>query len=358
MYFAFILPNLAGGGAEKAILKTAAALLERDHQVALFLLERRASYAQDPRITVHVLAEKLHRGWLGKRWSAWRLRRALRRQMPDLLVSTLPFADEVAALSGVPNHWCRVANTLSAEVGKLRAASPDKAARRLQRYRSLYGGRPLIAVSGGVADDLRENLGLPSQVVTIPNPFDLAAIRRQAAEPSPNLPTRDYVLHVGRFSPQKRHDLLLDAWLAMPQDLDLVLLTAAEPALQAMIEARGLSARVHVAGFQANPYPWMAGARLLVLCSDHEGLPNVLIESLICGTPVISTDCPSGPREILGTALLSALVPCGDAVSLAQRMQAFLASPPSLAALDLSAYSAERTAEAYEAIARANGSTG
>lgn len=355
MRFAFVLPNLAGGGAEKAVLKTALALVERGHQADLFLLEKRATYAVDRRIQLHIVADKLHRGWLGKRWLAYRLGRTLRRVQPDLVVSTLPFADEVTAMSGVPRHWCCIANTLSAEIDKLKRSSPSKAERRLKRYQALYGARSLIAVSAGVARDLTARLGLASRVATIANPFDLSAIRAQACEPLPFTPEREYVLHVGRFSAQKRHDLLLDAWAALPDERDLILLTESTPALQAMIAERGLSRRVKIAGFQANPYPWMAGARLLVLCSDHEGLPNVLIEALICGTPVISTDCPSGPREILGAALPSALVPCGDTVALARRMQDFLASPPDLSHLDLSAYSAEQAAVAYEAIARAAG---
>ncbi len=355
MRFAFVLPNLAGGGAEKAVLKTALALVERGHQADLFLLEKRATYAVDRRIQLHIVADKLHRGWLGKRWLAFRLGRAVRRIDPDLVVSTLPFADEVTAMSGAPHHWCRIANTLSAEIDKLKQSSPGKAARRLKRYQALYGMRPLIAVSAGVATDLNRRLGLPSRVATIANPFDLPAIRTHAHEPLPFTPAREYVLHVGRFSAQKRHDLLLDAWAALPDERDLILLAEPTPALVAMIAARGLSERVKIAGFQANPYPWMAGARLLVLCSDHEGLPNVLIEALICGTPVISTDCPSGPREILGATLPSALVPCGDAMALARRMQDFLANPPDLTQLDLAAYGAEHAAMAYEAIAREAG---
>jgi glycosyltransferase involved in cell wall biosynthesis len=118
-----------------------------------------------------------------------------------------------------------------------------------------------------------------------------------------------------------------------------------------LITQRALTDRVLVAGFQTNPYQWMSHARLVVLCSDYEGMPNVLIESLICGTPVISTDCPSGPREILGDALPSALVPCGDARALADRIRDFLATPPSIADVDLSAYTIDQTVSAYEILA-------
>lgn len=349
MNFAFVLTNLAGGGAEKAILKLAAALRGRGHGTEVLLLENRIEHAVPPGISVQALGERASHGWLGKRLLAWRLRRQVGHGH-DLVVSTLPFADEVAALANLPRHWCRIANTLGSEIDKLAIVSPAKASRRLARYRRLYGSRPLIAVSTGVAADLRHGLGLASRIETIPNAFDFAAMRQAAAEPVADLPTGHYVLHVGRFAPQKRHDLLLDAWARLPSDCHLVLLAEPDAKLQAMIDARGLTARVRIAGFRRNPYPWLAGADLLVLCSDHEGLPNVLIEALACGTPVVSTDCPSGPRQILA-AFPECLVPCGDAVALAATMVRCLALPPDPARADLSEYGLDRVAEAYERLA-------
>lgn len=353
MRFAFVLTNLAGGGAEKAILKLAAALTGRGHEVEVVLLERHAEHAVPSGVKVHALGKRIARGWLGKRLLAGRLHRHLANRY-DLLVSTLPFADEVTALARLPRHWCRIANTLGAEIDKLAANSPAKGARRLSRYRRLYGSRPLIAVSQGVADDLRQRLRLASRIETIPNPFDFEAMRRAALHSSPNapadLPRQPYVVHVGRFAPQKRHDVLLDAWARLDTDRLLVLLAEPEPKLQAMIDERGLGGRVRVAGFQANPYPWIAGADLLVLCSDHEGLPNVLIEALACGTPAVSTDCPSGPREILA-AFPECLVPRGDTEALAAAIAGALRKPPDPGRADLSAYSVEAVAKAYEALA-------
>jgi len=352
MHFVFILTNLAGGGAEKAVLKTACGLLGRGHRVDLVLLENVADYDMPDAVSCHVLGQHLSHGWLGKRFLAYRLKKCIDRFLPDLVVSTLPFADEVAMLAGVPRHCCRIANTVTAEIDRLERSSPAKARRRRARYQALYGQRPLIAVSQGVATDLRTNLQIKSPVTVIPNPFDLSLIRQMAKEATPDLPNHRYVIHVGRFSGQKRHDLLLNAWQKTPVDIILVLLTQKDEQLVRMIAERGLQERVRIAGFKKNPYPWIARAALLVLCSDHEGLPNVLIEALACGTPVISTDCPSGPREILGEDLPDTLIPCGDAKILAERINQFLTKPPDISNVDLDHFGVERTIEAYEKLAR------
>jgi len=350
MKFVFVVTNLAGGGAEKAIVKLAAALGRRGHQAEVVLLENLVEHAIPEGVKVTALTERASKGWLGKRLLARRLARHL-TDTPDLVVSTLPFADEVAALARVPRHWCRIANTLGSEVAKIAVDHPVKARRRQDRYRALYGRRSLIAVSAGVAADMRDNIGASGRIETVPNPFDFAAIRVASQQAAPGLPSRPYVIHVGRFAPQKRHDLLLDAWQRLDTDRLLVLLALPDPGLQALIDARGLAPRVRIAGFQANPYPWIANADLLVLCSDHEGLPNVLIEALACATPALSTDCPSGPREILA-AFPDCLVPCSDAAALAQAMGRILAAPPDMADVDLAAFDMDGVAGAYERLAR------
>lgn len=354
MRFAFIVPNLVGGGAEKALLKLAQQLIHRDHVVKLILLENQIDHKPPNGVTYTSLTNHLSSGWLQKRLAAHKLRRYILANDPwDLIVSTLPFADEIATLARLPNHWCRIANTLSIEIKQLKHSNPRKARRRMTRYQRIYGSRPLIAVSEGVAADLDQQLQLDTRIEPIPNPFDFNSIRKDASKPCSSCPERPYVIHVGRFAPQKRHDLLLDAWKSLHIPHLLVLLTAPSDKLQSMISERKLENRVLIAGFQTNPYPWIAQAELLVLCSDHEGLPNVLIESLICGTPALSTDCPSGPREILGQEFPQCLVPCGDITALAMAIDHCLASPPDPTNADLSRYSAGNIAQAYEKLAEA-----
>ena len=94
--------------------------------------------------------------------------------------------------------------------------------------------------------------------------------------------------------------------------------------LEALIKKLGLEEDVSLPGFVMNPYAYMARASLFVLSSRWEGLPTVLIEALCCGTPVVSTDCPSGPREILRGGKYGPLVPVGDANALARAIETTL----------------------------------
>ncbi|MFH1044059.1 MAG: glycosyltransferase [Pseudomonadota bacterium] len=358
MNFALIVTNLAGGGAERAMLNIAALLAGRGHGVDMILLEQVIEHTVAEGVSLHVVTSpggKLGHGWLGKRIAAWRLAQLWKkldaRRPIDLTVTTLPYCDEVVRHARLPRVRYRIANTLSAEIDRLARHDPAKARRRLARYRAIYGGQSLVAVSEGVAADLRERLGLSADIATIYNPFDFERIRQLAGVPETDLPKRPYVIHVGRFALQKRHDLLLDAWKLAGLDMDLVLLTDPAAGLSHLIEAKGLAGQVTLAGFRPNPFPWIAAAELLVLCSDHEGLPNVLVEALACGTRVVSTDCSSGPREVLRDELARWLVPMNDAAALAARMCEALREARPRRPDELDAFAAGTVAARYEALA-------
>jgi len=99
-------------------------------------------------------------------------------------------------------------------------------------------------------------------------------------------------------------------------------------ALNSLIQELGISDSVELPGFVENPFSYMAGSAVLALTSWFEGLPNVLIEAMACGTPVVAVDCPSGPREILEGGRYGRLAPVGDAKALAHAIEETLDHPP------------------------------
>jgi glycosyltransferase involved in cell wall biosynthesis len=358
--FLFVTTNLSGGGAERAIINIAKGLLDRGHRSRIVIFENIVSHDVPSGILAALTVEpgsRISTDWIGKRRIARKLRRWFQElpidERPHVIISTLPFADEVVRLSGLDDVWYRIPNTLSAEIDGLRRSSWLKARRRSKRYRRLYSGERVIAVSQGVAHDLARMDIRPVRLETIYNPFDFDEIQKLAAMAEPDLPTDPFVLHVGRFQPQKRHDVLLDAYKTSGLQHRLVLLTQDSGDLRSMIASRGLESRVTIAGFRKNPFPWYLNASAVVLSSDREGMPNVLVEALICGTPVVSTDCPSGPREVLTGEMKNWLVPCGDHNALAAKMVEVVAKRPSI---DPGVYAPFRKERILDAIAGLEGS--
>jgi glycosyltransferase involved in cell wall biosynthesis len=133
--------------------------------------------------------------------------------------------------------------------------------------------------------------------------------------------------------------------------IPLVLLTNHPDKVMRLAARFGVADRVRAVAFRQNPYPWMAHASLVVLSSDYEGFPLVAVEALACGTPVVSTDCPHGPSEILTGALARGLAPMGDPAALAARIRDLLARPPDLAGAEiLSQVEASAIAARYAAL--------
>lgn len=355
MIIYFVITNLWGGGAQKAILKLAETLQKSINEVAVITLEAGSAYEIPPGIRVLSLEAQSKKWgrWFSRRLAAYKLKSLLKKLKPaDLVISTLPYADEVVFLAGIRQHVARVANTLGMELGRMREKSRLRSYLRYRKYQRIYSCPQLIAVSEGVAEDLRGSLHIRNPILVLPNIIEKNDLRLLSACHSDafKFEAKSYILHAARFSPQKRHDLLLDVWMEWTEGPPLVLLTNPTQKLELMIRERNLSHRVFIAGFQKNPYPWYQRAALTVLCSDYEGLPNVLLESLACGTPVVSTNCPSGPSEILRD-YPTCLVPCNDKKSLLKALKRIWESPPSVENYDFSKYSSESVIETLESLA-------
>ena len=219
-----------------------------------------------------------------------------------------------------------------------------------QKIGRVYQGRNVVAVSDAVGQDLVEQFAIrPAQLKTIYNPFDIPALRAAAEEPSQR-PDGDYIIHVGRFHPGKRHDRLIEAYAQSGIDAPLVLLGQGKPEqeqrLRQLAQQLQVADRVLFKGFQKNPLPWIKGARMLVLSSDSEGFGNVVVEALLLDTPVASTRCPGGVTEILTGELSRGLADL-NSPALAQTMQSIYHSPPAIDAAALEKFSVASICQQY-----------
>jgi glycosyltransferase involved in cell wall biosynthesis len=211
----------------------------------------------------------------------------------------------------------------------------------------------LITVSEGLQLDITElGRARPDRMITIPNPFDLDQIRTLSQDVCP-LEGELFLLHVGRFRAVKRHDRLFEAFQLSNYAGKLVLLGTGsrqeEQELHYLCDQMGIEKRVIFAGFNTNPYPYLRAAEALILSSDFEGFGNVLVEALACGTPVVSTDCPYGPREILTGDLARGLSEL-SAESLAQCLNDILANPPIISSKHLERFTVQNVMEKYLAL--------
>ena len=159
----------------------------------------------------------------------------------------------------------------------------------------------VIGNSKANVKDLIDNYGIrEAQTAVIENPIDLEKIR--AIEPLPNFlnPTCFNMISVGRFEPVKNQELLIKALVTVPNaQLYLLGKGILEKDLRKLVEDKNLSDRVHFLGFDPNPYKYLKSADLFVFGSNHEGFPNVLLEAMCCGLPILTTNCKSGPDEIM-----------------------------------------------------------
>jgi glycosyltransferase involved in cell wall biosynthesis len=296
----FIINSLAGGGAERVMctLLRASETELRDSQVSLLLLDRDQSTYDVPH-WVEVEQLDCRHSFIRSIWSVWR---ALRRARPDLTVSFLTRANVANVLAasafGIPAIVSERVNTTS-HLGQGAGAALARFLVRLTYPRA----RRVIAVSQGVADELQASFGVPRSALTvIANPIDVDEISAQAERGEPVAMDEPYVVSMGRLVPNKNFALLIEAFArsGIPGKLLILGDGPQRSALSKQIEALGLAGRVVMPGFSANPFPTLRRAKFFVSPSNAEGFPNALLEAMSVGLPVISTNCPSGPAEVLG----------------------------------------------------------
>jgi glycosyltransferase involved in cell wall biosynthesis len=261
----------------------------------------------------------------------------LRRERPEALVSALDNINLASVARTLAHTRTRVAlsvqNTLSLDL----ASHGAKGWARRKMMRALYPrADSVFCVSSGVAEDLLATTRCATErVKTIYNPIRTDLIEEWAREavdhPWFRRPGPPVLLAVGRLSRQKDYPNLLRAFARLRRSRPARLLILGEgedrEALERLAASQSIGRDLAMPGFVKNPFAYMAKASVFVVSSRWEGLCNVLIEALACGATVVSTDCPSGPREILADGRYGLLVPVGDAAALAAALARALDAP-------------------------------
>ncbi len=332
------LPALYGGGAEHTMLNLAQGIAGRGHIVDLVLAQAEGPYLAQIPETVRLV--DLGKGSIVNRNRTLTrlpsLIRYLRDERPDAMLSALSRANLVAiCASRIAGKPRRVVVNQQNTVSKDAPNFPDRLGRlapRLARYIYRWADY-VVGVSQGVVDDLVQSVGVPQHLVkVIFNPGITPELRKKAQEqldhPWFQPGESPVIIAVGRLSPQKDFPTLLKAFAQLHQTRQVRLLILGEgperKTLEALAAQLGVEQDVALPGFVENPYPYMVNASVFVLSSLWEGLPTVLVEAMFCGPPIVATDCPSGPREILRNGEFGRLVPVGEPKALAEAIGAAL----------------------------------
>lgn len=325
-----VLPSLERGGGERVLLQLAGSFLAagREVHVAVLLGGGPLRSAVPDAVTLHELIDAGDApNGLALAWKAFpKLALLIRTVKPHTVLSTMTGTNLLVVLA------CMRARIRTRLV--LREASSlvnTKSVLKRQAMRWLYRHADgLVAVSEGVAQDLRGLGFADGRIHVIRNPVDAERLWQLAAVGLPS-EVRDkapYVVSIGRLTEAKDFPTLLRAYAtsALRGSHRLIIVGEGEQRmnLENLMRDLGLTDRVVFTGAMDNPYRVLADASLHVLSSRWEGYPNVLLEALALGVPVVATDCPHGPREILEDGRYGRLVPVGDAVALASAMDAEL----------------------------------
>lgn len=330
-----ILKALEGRGAERMVTTLARAYADMGYRVHVLCLEDTQEMLLDTRVHHHVvpyyqpplqdeLAQAAAYQEVAKRIDRYVL---VNIGEPDLILANIYKINWIMAYSQLPNIINVLHTALSRQFKDALATQPTQTIRHLSM---VYSAHPCSCVSEGARQDLLNLIGNSNRTTTIYNPCDVEAIKEAATKPNAleqfGLASKHYMIHVASFDLMKGHHDLLHAYAKTNRKLPLVLVGKGklENDIKALAVKLGINDKVIFLGYQANPYPLIQQAAVMVLASKFEGFGYVIVEAQALGVPVVSTDCPFGPRELLPAQNLVAL---DDMTGLADLLERAMVKP-------------------------------
>lgn len=332
---ALYIPSLNGGGAERVMLTLANGLAERGLKVNLVLNKVEGPYLKDASSKVNIVNLNTSRVIHG----IVPLAKYLNKEKPDVILSAMNYVNIATIIAQLISR--SKTRVVLSEHGNLTESKKNLSRIKgvvitsLMRW-AYKKPHAIVTVSEGIADALVNELNIKrNKITTVYNPICSEHIIKCSQKPPSHPWLKDrsipLVISVGRLTEAKDFGTLIRAFKKVREQKYCNLIILGEGNLRAQIEELinnlSLTNCVQLPGFVDNPYAWMSQADLFVLSSVQEGLPTALIEAMACGTQVISTDCPSGPYEILEGGKWGELVPSSDSNLLAEAIIKSLNSP-------------------------------
>lgn len=341
-FISLFIPNLDGGGAERVMLHLAKGFTERGFAVDLVVARAEGAYLSTLPDNIRLVNLEAKSPILLFKTLA--LKQYLKQEQPAFLISTLDIfssATWAKRLSGVNTQVVMCVQTYLSQQFQDRHAMLMQKIKWSVVQRFYPWADAIITASEGVARDIEKNTKIPIQQMTvIHNPVVTPDFAQKAQEgidhPWFEEGQPPVLLGVGRIVKQKNFATLIRAFALVRQHCQARLMILGDvdsrepevkPNLEQLIEKFDLQDDVTFLGFVENPYAYMAKANLFVLSSIYEGFGNVVAEAIAAGTPVVSTDCESGPAEILNDGQYGSLVPVGDYEAMAHAIIATLNHP-------------------------------
>jgi glycosyltransferase involved in cell wall biosynthesis len=345
------------GGVERAMTQLASGLINKGITVDLLLPRATGEHMEAIPENVNVI--KFNTGHTFS--SLLPLVRYLKKEHPDALLAAKHRAIVTAVIaSKLARFRGKVAGNIQTTISEgLKGSNIIKRSMYIWMMRTFYKWADLIvAVSRGVADDVLQLTGLDEAKITViynpvvpPEIFDLAS--QPLEHPWFNESDVPVILGIGRLTKQKDFHTLVRAFGKVRKNRPCRLIILGEggdlESLRSLSREMDVEDDIDFPGFQKNPFAWIAKSRLFVLSSQWEGFGIVIVEAMACGIPVVSTDCPNGPREILMDGQYGSLVPVEDPDALAKAMISALDNPVPRETLIKAAddYTIDRISEIY-----------
>ncbi|RDC52883.1 glycosyltransferase [Acinetobacter sp. RIT592] len=290
--------TLQGNGAERFALTLAKGLIDAGHEAHIVYFKNIIDLPIPEGVKLHFFDYQKYRAipkFMRASFAAKAFDRFVIKNIgiPDLVLSNLFPVDFILSKSQLPNVHLVIHNTTSLEYG-------ERLEGMKKQLDKVYLAKPCVAVSKGVEKDFIKVFGSKSRITTIYNPIDVEQVVSTANEYIPDI-EKPYIVNVGKFKQQKRHDILIKAYAKANVQEKLVLVGTGDllEASKKLVKDLEIEDKVIFTGFKKNPYPYIKHAKLMVVSSDFEGFSIAILEALALGTPIISTDCPSGPSEVL-----------------------------------------------------------